>query len=295
MAVPVSLAVVVCSRDRPDRLRRCLRSIVGQGADEVLVVDSASRNDRTREIAAEFDVRCVRLGRPGLARARNAGICATDATVVAFTDDDCTADPNWAAAIRVAARDESTGFVLGQVQSTGDGPAVSVHLDASPRVLRSGDDPSDAGHGANLAVRRACWEAVGGFDEMLGAGSRLPAGEDTDLLWRALHAGWDGRYDPAAVVIHEQWRGRLAALRTSYRYGVGSGAVRVKARRLAGPQAVQRLAVGSVPATIRQAARDARAGYPFGAAIGLTRVAGIAAGRWRASRLPLDHGHLQPR
>lgn len=291
----MTLAVVVCSRDRPDRLRRCLQSLVGQAADEVLVVDSASRSDRTREVAAAFGLRCIRKDRPGLARARNAGVEATDATVIAFTDDDCAADPDWVQAIRAAAREESTGFVLGRVRAAGAGPALSVHLDDRPRVLTVADDAASAGHGANLAVRRACWDAVGGFDEMLGAGSRLRAGEDTDLVWRAVQAGWQGRYDPAAVVTHEQWRGRLAALRISYGYGVGAGAVRSKARRLSGGQAVRGVALGSLRATARQAGHDARAGYAFGVAVCVARAGGVVAGRWQASRLQIDHGCLRPR
>jgi glycosyltransferase involved in cell wall biosynthesis len=300
----MTLAAVVCSRDRPEQLADCLRALTTQRADDVLVVDSASESSATSDVAHAAGIRCIRADIPGLAHARNVAMRATTADVVAFTDDDCRADPGWAEAVLsqfdgVAADHASTtgplGFVVGRVDSAGDGPAMSVVLDAFPRVYDRDDDPSHIGHGANLAVSRACWDALGGFDDMLGVGSDLRSGEDTDFLWRALRGGWTGRYDPHAVVSHDQWRDRRSALVTSYGYGVGAGAVRTKVRRLAGTQAARDFAAGSVRATLRQAGTDLRAGHEFGAASSLMRVAGIVVGRTAASRLPLVHGHLTPR
>jgi glycosyltransferase involved in cell wall biosynthesis len=296
----VSVAVVVCSRDRPQQLRDCLRALSAQDADDVVVVDSASMTSATADAAREADVRCTRADVPGLAHARNVAMRATTADVVAFTDDDCTPQPGWAHAIRsqfsaAADGDEQLGFVVGRVTAAGGGEPVSVVLDAFPRTYGADDDPSHIGHGANLAVSRTCWDALGGFDDMLGVGSELRSGEDTDFLWRALRGGWVGRYEPHAVVSHEQWRDRRAALVTSYGYGVGAGAVRSKVRRLAGNDAARGFSAGSVRATLRQAGTDLRAGYEFGFASSLMRAAGVIVGRTTASRLPLVHGHLTPR
>jgi glycosyltransferase involved in cell wall biosynthesis len=300
----VTLAVVVCSRDRPSRLRECLRAVTAQDADEIVVVDSASSGAGTAEVAREAEVRCIRADVPGLAHARNVAMRATSAAIVAFTDDDCRPEPGWAWAIRsqfeaaaAGADDEPDrlGFVVGRVVAAGGGEPVSVVLDAFPRTYGAGDDPSHIGHGANLAVRRACWDTLGGFDDMLGVGSELRSGEDTDFLWRALRDGWTGRYDPHAVVSHEQWRDRRSALATSYGYGVGAGAVRTKVRRLGGTDAARAFTAGSVRATLRQAASDLRAGYEFGVASCLLRAAGLIVGRTAAARLPLVHGHLTPR
>jgi hypothetical protein len=225
---------------------------------------------------------------------------ATDTDAVAFTDDDCQPDRAWAAAIRTqfdrdVDSDEPLGFVIGRVNPAGDGEPVSVVVDAFPKTYGPTDDPSHIGHGANLAVNRACWDALGGFDDMLGVGSALRSGEDTDFLWRALRDGWAGRYDPQAVVEHTQWRGRAAALRTSYGYGIGAGAVGTKVRRLAGRSGAAGFAASSVRATLRQSGADLRAGYQFGAAIGVARATGLVLGRLKASRLPLVHDHLTPR
>ena len=77
---------------------------------------------------------------------------------------------------------------------------------------------------ANLLVSRAALAAVGGFDERLGPGRWLSAGEDLDLLDRIVEAGMTGWYEPAAVVECEQWREGAARARLAWAYGKGMGA-----------------------------------------------------------------------
>ncbi len=69
------------------------------------------------------------------------------------------------------------------------------HLDAAPPA-----DPVEADWmlGGFLMLRRAMLDELGGFDE----GFRL-YGEDIDLQYRAMRAGWERWYVPAAVVRHE--------------------------------------------------------------------------------------------
>ncbi|HVY11130.1 MAG TPA: glycosyltransferase [Mycobacteriales bacterium] len=296
----VTLGVVVCSRDRPRQLGACLDALAGQDADEILVVDSASGSDATQVVARDHGLECLRVDEAGLARARNAALRHTTADVVAFTDDDCSPRPDWAATVRArfmksAAEGERIGFAAGRVVAIGDGQPVSVLLDAVPRRYEGGDDASFIGHGANLAVGRACWEDLGGFDELLGVGAKLRSAEDTDFMWRALRQGWVGHFEPQAVVSHSQWRGRTGALRASYGYGIGAGALRSKVARLGGHQAGRRFSAGSLRHTLRLAAADARHGYEFGVAVNLVRASGIAVGRARANRMALVDGKLATR
>src|SRR5438094_3575799 len=68
-----SVSLVICTRDRPQELARCLRSLPEQThrPQEVIVVDNASVANGTEEICREANVRSVREPRPGLAIARN--------------------------------------------------------------------------------------------------------------------------------------------------------------------------------------------------------------------------------
>jgi len=226
------------------------------------VVDSASTGPETGRLCDRLGVRVLRLSEPGTSAARNAGLHATTAPLVAFTDDDCLPQPGWTAALAEAFGDPAVGVVTGRVLADREVPAP-VSLEEST-VARAFSTP--VGHGANCGFRREALLAVGGFDERLGPGTPGRAAEDVDAFRRVLAAGWQGFYEPSAVVLHRQWRGRGASVRRSFAYGVGQVAAGGTWRT-----AVWRDAL--VPAV-----RDARAGYATGAVAGLVRAAGAVRG-----------------
>lgn len=235
-----SISVVVCTRDRPALLEQSLDALAAtiRPQDQLVVVDSASTDVAVRTVAREYSGVVVRCDLPGLARARNAGIAASDRGIIAFTDDDCLAAPSWAHVIaeRFDA-DLSVGFVTGRVESDrAVGVPISVLTDVTPRSFTSPDDLVGVGHGANMAFRRAALADIGGFDELLGAGAVFPAAEDIDAFWRVLRTGWRGDYSPDSTVTHVQWRSKADKLRVQYGYGRGEGALTAKARAMAAPE-----------------------------------------------------------
>lgn len=281
--------MVIATRDRPAFLEELLltlrRSLPSE--HEVLVVDSASRGSETRRVARAAEVAVMRCDRPGASRARNAGWRSTEAPVIAFTDDDCLPHSGWTQAFEDAFSDPGVGFAFGRVRpDRADGPTVSVFERSEPYEVTS-DDPRPLGHGANMSFRRATLEQLGGFDEVLGAGAPLRSSEDKDAFWRALRAGWKGRYVPEAIVSHRQWRGRKQVLATSLSYGVGEGALATKVARLGEGRGGSPWDIGFL-AQLRQAARDLVNGYQMGAAMSLCRAAGCLAGSVRARRLELS-------
>lgn len=283
-----AIAAVVCTRDRPEQLEACLAALAPRlrEVDDRVVVDSASIDAAAvAAVAAAAGFRLVRAERPGLSVARNAGLAVVDLPIVAFTDDDCRAGDEWAARIAAAFADPAVGFVTGWVGSDRAArlPIAVSGSDAVARRFRTGDDPTRCGHGANMAFRRAALAEVGDFDESLGAGSRLRAAEDVDAFWRLLDAGWEGRFEPSVCVTHEQWRSTVDALRTSYGYGVGLGALAAKGRRRHQAGAARLLRIGLWDNGLRRAARDLRNGYQTGAASSVLRAAGVAAGAARVS------------
>jgi glycosyltransferase involved in cell wall biosynthesis len=289
------VAVVVCSRDRAALLRDALASVVAalRPGDEAIVVDSASKGVGTLAAAADAGLRAVRCDRPGLARARNVGVRATSAAVLAFTDDDCRVEPGWLDAVAQAfdaGDDRAIGFAFGRVLPVqDDGPRLSVR-DAGERRRFGAPgpaDPVDVGHGANMAFRRAALADIGGFDELLGAGAVFRAAEDHDAVWRALRRGWDGVYDPAIVVRHEQHRATSQWLRVRHGYGIGSGAFAAKAARI-DPEAGRRLLRERLWwRGARAALVEARHGHVMPAAANAVQVAGVVRGALAARRRPL--------
>lgn len=266
------LCVVVATRDRPRLLAGLLDALelALRPGDDVVVVDSASSGDATRQLCAARGVRALRVDEPGTSRARNAGWQATSAPLVAFTDDDCQPRHGWAAALSKALQDKD--FVTGRVVADRAVPAPVSLLDDP--VGRDLSEPDLVGHGANCAFRRELLERLGGFDERLGPGTSLRAAEDSDLFRRALHAGACGRYEPAAVVVHRQWRSRTQSLRLAFSYGMGAGGA--AARSGAGARAAVRRAAWDDG--LWAAALDLRAGYATGAVAGVLRGTGALLG-----------------
>jgi hypothetical protein len=98
------------------------------------------------------------------------------------------------------------------------------------------------GFGANMAIRRTTWLALGGFDESMGAGSHFCAGEDTDFAIRALICGHKVHESPWPVVTHYGFRRWDEARATIAGYMVGLGAANAKMLRLGGVRACRPIA-----------------------------------------------------
>lgn len=287
-------AVVVCSRDRPQLLADALAAVRAalRAGDELVVVDSASRSAATRRVAGDAGARVLRCERPGLSRARNLGWRASTQPFVLFTDDDCRPSAGWVQQAVHALREPGTGAVWGRVTAAGEGAAgLSILDEDTPAELRPGSPLSAAGHGANMAFRREALAAVGGFDPWLGVGARFGAGEDKDVFWRLVRAGYGVRYAPQAVVSHLAWRGDAQALRVTYRYGLGAGAITAKRRRIAGDRglvAEECWRFGLLPA-----ARALRRRQWTTGAAALARTAGVLTGATLARRYGVADGILQ--
>ena len=221
---PATVSVVICTRDRPEELARCLDSLPHQTRppDEVIVVDNASRGDETRAVAMRAGVQYVREDRPGLDIARNTGLLAARSEVVAYTDDDTELHPRWLEQLVTAFdRDDVlavTGLVLPARLDTeaqwlfetrwGFGRGFS-RIDFGPefyRRTRARGTPSwEVGAGANMAFRRSVIDTVGLFDERLDVGAAGCSG-DSEYWYRILAAGRTCRYEPSAVVYHHHRR-----------------------------------------------------------------------------------------
>jgi glycosyltransferase involved in cell wall biosynthesis len=292
------VSVVLPTRDRPELLERCLASIATalRPPDEVIVVDSASRDTRVARVAARAGARVLRCDRPGVDRARNAGWRAASHDAVLFVDDDVTVDRGWADALAGAL--DAAAFVTGRISVPDDqldtARPVAIKDDDEPAVLDASTSGT-LGHSASLAVWRAVLESVGGFDESLGAGARFQSAPEVDLFDRLFAAGFKGRYEPSARAWHEQWRTPRDKVHLDWRYGVGTGARVVKLLRTDRRRAAAVARDAAWDRGVRRAATDLRRGYRLGAATALARTAGVVVGVVRAAPVPVRGGHFVER
>ncbi|HEX7355223.1 MAG TPA: glycosyltransferase [Mycobacteriales bacterium] len=288
--------MILCSRDRSELLAEALPAVLAavRPVDEVVVVDSASRDDGVARAAEAAGVRVLRCEQPGLSRARNLGWRSTSRPLLLFTDDDCRPLAGWATAAAAALADPRVGAVWGRVCAAEEGGIpLSVSERDGPSEYDGTGDLSAIGHGACMAFRRTALEAIGGFDDLLGVGAPLGSGEDKDAFWRVVRAGWVTRSAPDVAVTHVAWRDDAAARRVLYRYGVGAGAVAVKRRRIARERSLVLAELwrhGAVPA-----ARRARHGRYAGSIGALARSVGVLDGVRQARRLDLRDGHFEVR
>jgi GT2 family glycosyltransferase len=288
-----ALTVVLPTRDRPEMMERAARSIrlSLRPDDELIVVDSRSRPPVHVE-----DGLLVRCEQVGASRARNAGWRAARHPVVAFVDDDVVVDVGWAEAIATAFDTHpDAGFITGRLAplTPVDYP-VAVKDDASAAAL-TWASAGVLGHGANMAVRRSALVGVGGWDELLGAGARFRAAEDLDLMDRLLAAGWTGRYEPAAMAWHDQWRSKGERLVLAWRYGVGMGARIAKLQRRDPARAAAMAREALWEHGVRDASFHARRGYKMAFALNVLNVVGATNGWVRACASPLVGGQFRVR
>lgn len=251
---PAGLAatVVVATRDRGDMIATSLRSLLALDCPRytIVVVDQSS-DDRTALVvqavaAGDPRVSHHRTASVGLSVARNIGLELATTDVVAFTDDDCTVDEGWLSAILQEFENPVVGAVYGRVVPPGavrrNGTEVAFKPSEERVEYAAPVPPWYIGHGANMAVRRERVLALGGFDRLLGAGGRFPAGEDLDVAHRLLRAGARVVYTGAARAYHQDWRDWRSRCRTERGYGVGAGALFAKYLRCRDPYAARLLA-----------------------------------------------------
>jgi GT2 family glycosyltransferase len=264
-------------------------------ADELIVVDSASIDAiAVADIAANSDAVYVRAERPGVNRARNLGRAHARHALIVHVDDDVVVDTGWADAIAsCAAAHPEAAFITGRLSPLNEAKHgnVAVKDDAEPAHLTT-STRGDLGHGANLLVRAEALEAVGGWDEALGAGARFTSAPEADLFDRLFAAGMTGRYEPEARGWHEQWRTSGQLVRLDWRYGFGNGARLAKLVRNDRSRARQIGAEAAWGWGLRQLVAAARQGNKTEAARVAARLVGTVAGFGRAVSTPVHNGHF---
>src|SRR5262245_21341382 len=233
------VSLVVCTCDRAPALRRCFERIAANDFDprawELIVVDNGSSDETgalIREFAANatFRVKMLHESRRGKSNALKTGVAAAAAPIVAFTDDDCYVEPDFLTQIVSAFDNGDYGFIGGRVllHDPCDAPVTIKEETEVERFPAGTCLVPGAVHGANMAVRREAWQAVGGFDPLLGPGGRLVA-EEIDLLTRISFAGWNGAYLPGPTVRHHHGRKPGPGLiDVTSRYARGTGAYYMK-------------------------------------------------------------------
>lgn len=205
----LTATVVVCTRNRPVLLQKCLVAVaqVDPAPDAVLVVDNSEGNGETESVAREFGARYTVEPKRGLSRARNRGLAECDTEIVVYLDDDAIPAPDWLGLLLAPFADEKTGASSGRV-ITPESSSKDQHQEI-PRCL-SNQEPrwfeiatfGGMGLGSNMALRKQACTSPKFFDERLGRGAPFQIGEENYAFARLLADGYRVVYLPSAVVFH---------------------------------------------------------------------------------------------
>lgn len=204
-----TVTVVICTRNRPGDLRKCLQAVaqLDPGADEVLVVDNTAGERETERVAQEFGVRYTVEKTPGLSRARNRGMAESSSEIVAYLDDDAAPEAHWLEFLLEPFADQAIAVVTGRIFTPQSLPADRDQ--EAPRFL-SNKDPrwfetvafGGLGLGSNMALRKAACGGRDIFDERLGRGAPFQIAEEFYAFATLLSRGYSAVYIPGAIVFH---------------------------------------------------------------------------------------------
>jgi GT2 family glycosyltransferase len=232
------ITVVISTRDRGDTVCQAIRMLLVNDYPhfDLFVVDQ-SGDDVTGECVKPFldnpRLRYFRTTTQGVSVGRNFGIATAQSEIIAITDDDCEIPANWLREIAAAFEvDSHIGIVFGNVvPGPHDATAgfIPAYVREKPFLARRLRDKLEVeGISACMALRRSVWQALGGFDRMLGIGAPLKSGAESDLVVRALLAGYYIYETPDVTLTHvgfRTWQQGRAVIR---RYWYGTGAMFVK-------------------------------------------------------------------
>jgi GT2 family glycosyltransferase len=200
--------VVILSLNRTEETQAAIHSALAQTgvSRHVFVVDQGSRRDTVARLAAIVagrpDVSLVALDcNHGVAGGRNRGTALGHGRVIVGLDNDAeVADPGTLArAVAALDADEMLAAIGCRiiVHATGADDLASWGYPVS--LLRAGDAFDAVTFvGAGHAIRRAAWNACGGYDEAL-----FFCWEEFDFCLRAIALGWRIRYRGDIVIRHK--------------------------------------------------------------------------------------------
>jgi GT2 family glycosyltransferase len=246
-------AIVICTRNRPEKLAPTLEPILKFRPQEVdlLVVDTSddSKREEVFRCVEKYGGKYLFRDHRGLGASRNTSLEKIECDLVAFLDDDCVPEADWLNRLVACFKDKSVWAVTGRIvsfdttllfdqvacQDLGSekrafGPE-SIRFNFRETLaniakifrgqLKSGAPaPYGIGHGGNVAFRVDRLRQLGGFNEAFWRAS-----EDIEMFYRVLKAGGKIVYEPSALAVHHHPHlSGEQVVRARYAYSLGTAA-----------------------------------------------------------------------
>jgi O-antigen biosynthesis protein len=235
------VSVAIVTYDRPDDLRECLASLIAQEVPfpfEIIVVDNHPSGMSAAVVADMPLVRYIKGPGRGSCSGRNAALRASRSDIILWANDDCIVPPGWIAQLSAQFTRPEIAVVCGNVlpyrvetEAERLFAKYNTTVRGSERIeythtwldqYRIKSPPTQyIGVGANFATRVAALHdpRVGGFNEVLGAGTPVGSADDQYLWYRVLRAGYTIVYEPS-IEMHDKFEDTIAKMeRKLFNYG----------------------------------------------------------------------------
>lgn len=212
----IKISIVIATYNRGQGLAERLGTYLKQNypADqfELIVVDDGSR-DETKQVIerliGQFQTGVVsyyRQPNQGPASARNLGIRHAQGQIIAISDDDCLASPNWLKEI------DRLFSTYPDIVGVG-GQTVSNPAAITPFTHQIQNNISTSFLTCNVAYRTDILRRIGGFN----TGFPYPSNEDTELAWKMEKVG-QMIYNPKMIITHPPRPAKFSKLVHGVRY-----------------------------------------------------------------------------
>jgi glycosyltransferase involved in cell wall biosynthesis len=230
---PPLVSLIMATVGRIDEIARFLAAFEAEAFDEVeIILVDQSLGDKKESIIEIIEknnkknrIRYFRDEGKGLSRARNIGLAISRGRIVGFPDDDCWYSGDIILRVVDFFKNENNNENYGIISGQYSEPNVINEIFPKNSCDLTVKNCSNRVSSVGLFIDQ---ENIGQntiyFDENIGAGTAMPAGEETDLVMRLLNGGVKGRYEPNLIIFHnierrpEERRANLQALQKAYWY-----------------------------------------------------------------------------
>ena len=209
------ISVIICTKNRPESLSKCLNSLKNQNINFETLVILTEQDFKSKEVCKKFDVNYFEEESLGRCGARNTGIRKSQGDIIVFFDDDVEILENCVEEMIKLFENKEVGCVGGFAFEPSYKktifhkiyPYVFIKkLGVRKSGLVTGDHKEGnkivegLARGYAMAFRRKALQEIKGFDEWY---QKTAFREETDVCIRILKKGYKILYNPNAKIIHK--------------------------------------------------------------------------------------------
>lgn len=230
----LGISVIICCHNSEDELPKTIEHLANQEVSEdipweVIIIDNASK-DNTAKVALDCwpkekadRLRVIHESQLGIVFARYRGLAEAKYEILSFIDDDNWVCPNWIQTASEVMTEQPEVAACGSHNIPAFEGERPWWFDLSAKSYAVGTQGPDSGGditcsrgrliGAGLTIRKTAWQQLleNGFKSLLVGckGKSLNRGEDTELCFALVLAGWKLWYEPRMTLQHHLTADRL--------------------------------------------------------------------------------------